>query len=108
MNAPEPKRARTPVTRTYKHRGILGCVEQWTARDTKTLVSLYHAEQGGFPVEPGGPLWLVVCEEHGASVGTNTRAQGRTTRSPQSFCEACRAEHGSSTARWPMGSESKP
>lgn len=73
----------------YNHNGLLGCVDQWTARDTKTLVGLYHGAQAGMEVEQE-VLWCVVCEKHHTLVGHSTLVDARRTRSPMAFCDGCR------------------
>lgn len=76
----------------YNHNGFEGCVAQWTSRDTKTLVGLYHGEQSGMETDPEA-LWCVVCEKHHTLVGHPTLAEARRTRSPLDFCDDCRDEH---------------
>jgi len=74
----------------YNHNGALGCVAQWTARDTGTLVGLYHGPQAGMENEED--IWCVVCETHHTLIGHPTLAEARRTRSPREFCDDCRQE----------------
>jgi hypothetical protein len=73
----------------YNHNGLSGCVNQWTARDTKTLIGLYHGVQAGMEVVQDA-LWCVVCEVHHTLVGHASLVEARRTRSPRDFCDECR------------------
>ncbi len=77
------------IGKTYHFNGLAGCVEQWTARDTRTPMSLYHGPQAGIEDDPQGK-WVVICELHHTLVGHPTLADARRTRSPVEFCDKCR------------------
>ena len=54
----------------YSFNGLAGCVQQRKARQTETLVGVYHGEQAGM-----GDGWFTVCEEH-SRVTRRTRGDG--------------------------------
>ncbi len=78
----------THVTKIYGFNGLAGCVDQWTSRDTGTLVSVYNAEQAGLE-HTVNTAWYTVCETHGNMVGTRSRMSALRTRSPLNFCDDC-------------------
>ena len=76
--------------REYGHKGLAGCVEQRKARQTRTVVGIYHGVQSGIEKDPATP-WVTVCEEHGACVCHPTLRLARWHASdPQGWCEECR------------------
>lgn len=77
------------MVKQYSRNGLKGCVQQFRARATGTLVGVYHAEQAGIAAEPGSP-WVTVCEEHSTMVLHSSLAQARKVHDPKAFCDACR------------------
>jgi hypothetical protein len=77
----------------YAHEGLAGCVAQWRARETGTLVGLYHAVQARMESDPEC-RWCTVCEVHGTLVCHATLCDARRTRSPLAFCDDCRDAAG--------------
>jgi hypothetical protein len=77
------------MVKLYSYNGLKGCVQQFRARATGTLLGLYHAEQAGIAAEAGSP-WATVCEEHSTMVLHSSLAQARKVHNPRAFCDACR------------------
>lgn len=77
------------VARLYSHAGLAGCVQRHRARQTGTLVGVYHAEQAG--LDPDGGPWVTVCEDHGSVINHETLAQAKShATDPEGWCEDCR------------------
>lgn len=75
----------------YSYRGLAGCVRITRCRATGTEIGVYHSVQAGMETDPELP-WMTVCEAHGTLVGHATRARALQTRSPEEFCDDCRAK----------------
>ena len=74
----------------YNFNGNEGCVTQRKARQTKTLVGVYHSYQSGFETDPETP-WATVCEAHGSIVcHSSLKAALSWAPDPQSWCQLCR------------------
>lgn len=73
----------------YGYGGLAGCVIQRMARQTRTVVGVYHAEQSGIDTDAGLP-WTTVCETHHCSVAHATlRTALFHSSDPAGWCEAC-------------------
>ena len=76
--------------RAYSFNDLAGCVEQRRARETGTLVGLYHGEQSGMEDDPEHPC-VTVCEAHHTLVAHPTLALARSHMpAPTGWCEECR------------------
>ena len=74
----------------YSYNGLAGCVSQTRARQTKTLVGVYHGEQSGMECDRDYP-WVTVCEVHHNLVSHPTLALAKAHAvDPQGWCEDCR------------------
>jgi hypothetical protein len=81
-------KARKP--KQYGFNGIEGCVVQRKARETGTLVGVYHGFQSGMESDPETP-WVTVCEVHGSIVGhSSLRLAMGWAADPEQWCEECR------------------
>src|SRR5262249_23298229 len=73
----------------YTHNGLSGCVSQAIARETGTLVGVYHAGQAGMDNDPLTP-WFTVCEEHHYLVGhPSLRLARQWAPAPSEWWERC-------------------
>ncbi len=80
---------RETTLKEYAFNGLAGCVEQKKARQTGTLVGVYHGEQAGMEADPEAP-WLTVCEAHSTMVSNRTVALARASAAtPAEWCEHC-------------------
>lgn len=74
----------------YGFNGLAGCVQQRRARQTGTLVGVYHAIQAGIDSDPAVP-WFTVCEIHNNCVGhPSLRLAKDHAADPEGWCEDCR------------------
>ena len=79
------------MVRAYSHNGNAGCVQQRRARQTGTLVGVYHGLQSG--LERDG--WITLCEEHHNLVAHPSLALARAhAADPLGWCEDCRSDVG--------------
>ncbi len=68
------------------------------SRQTGHVVSVYYAPDADMDTcvsdaDPGGLLWVTVCEEHGTVVNHRTRSTAEAHLGhPRGWCEACREE----------------
>lgn len=87
MRALRRRRARSP--KRYAVAGLAGCVQQRTARESGTTISVYHAAQAGLD-DDDGCKWYTVCETHSTLVGHPTLALARDWSSkPTTWCDEC-------------------
>ena len=78
-------------SKVYRFNRLDGCVVQRVARQTGTLVGLYHNAQAGF--DEAGGAWSTVCEAHHACIAHETLALARAHLSdPTGWCNACADE----------------
>jgi hypothetical protein len=79
------------MSRSYEEGGRAGCFQLRRARQTGTLVGVYHSEQAGLD-ETGDPTtkWFTVCEDHGRLVGHPSLHLARWHASdPMGWCGVC-------------------
>jgi hypothetical protein len=73
-----------------------GCVKlAYSRHGAGPLVGVYKSLEAGMEDDPSTP-WSVVCEEHGAIVGTRTRADAVLVSGNTDFCDDCREDKASS------------
>jgi hypothetical protein len=74
--------------KAYRFEGYAGCVVRRKARQTGTLVGVYHNGQSG--VDSDVP-WSTVCEEHGTVLThPSLRLAHSHASDPLGWCEMCR------------------
>ena len=76
----------------YSHAGLAGCVQLRRARETKTLVGVYHGIQSGMEASPTEP-WVAVCEEHGQILSCESLKLAKfQAADPKGWCSECRGD----------------
>jgi hypothetical protein len=79
--------------------GFAGCVQRRKARDTGSLIGIYHAERAG--LDPAGGPWATMCEDHGTVINHETLRLAREHSSdPIGWCEDCRETVARRAVEW--------
>lgn len=77
----------------YAFNGLAGCVAQTKARQTGTLVGVYHGEQSGLEADLENP-WVTVCEAHHNLVSHPTLKLAKShAADPKGWCSDCGEEN---------------
>lgn len=66
-----------------------GLIESKKRRATRTVVSIYRAEEGGF--DPDGGPYVTICEDHGTICNHRTLALARSHAPWAEWCEDCQS-----------------
>lgn len=80
-------------SRTYEAHGLAGCVQIKRARQTGTLIEVFHADQAQLRDDPDNPRtrWVCSCAVHGVLIYHRTLALARSHAArPKDWCEGCR------------------